>query len=57
MMRHLLFLAFVVTVMFLAACVMVLVYYVSDAECRSRGGHTEVVWGGRGGWTCDGGRP
>lgn len=30
------------------------VYLITDASCRDRGGHTEIVWGGRGGWTCDG---
>lgn len=31
-----------------------LIYRVTDASCRSRGGHTEVIWGGRGGWVCVG---
>lgn len=34
---------------------MMLAYYVTDAECHARGGHTEVIYGGRGGgWTCSG---
>lgn len=33
------------------------VYAITDHSCRERGGHTEVVWGRGGGWTCDGARP
>jgi hypothetical protein len=41
--------------MFLAACAcMGLIYHWSDDMCRERGGHTEWIYGGRGGWTCDG---
>lgn len=29
-------------------------FAVTDHDCRERGGHTEWVWGGKGGWTCDG---
>lgn len=57
MTRRLLQLAFVAVVMVLLACFFALVYYVTDADCRARGGHTEIVYGGRGGWTCSGARP
>lgn len=26
----------------------------TDDNCQKRGGHTELVWGGRGGWVCEG---
>ena len=32
------------------------VYCWTDDNCRARGGHTEIVWGGRGGWVCEGAR-
>ncbi len=31
-----------------------LVYGCSSADCESRGGHTEIVYGPRAGWTCSG---
>lgn len=32
-----------------------LFYEWTDADCRARGGHTEMVWGGRlPAWTCSG---
>lgn len=47
-----------VTVLVLIVCVLMFVYYVTDADCRARGGRTEIIYGGRGGgWTCSGGRP
>lgn len=29
-------------------------YRWSNSNCEERGGHTEIVYGGRGGWVCDG---
>lgn len=53
--RRLLGLAAAISVLALLACVLAMIYYISDADCRGRGGHTEAVYGGRGGgWTCTG---
>lgn len=54
MIRQLLGLATIAVVLVLIGCVLMLAYYVTDADCRNRGGHTEIVYGGRGGWTCSG---
>lgn len=57
-MRRLLQLATLAVLMVLAACAVAITFYISDADCHARGGHTEVVYGGRGaGWTCSGARP
>ncbi len=31
-------------------------YRWAASDCAERGGHIEVVWGGKGGWVCDGAR-
>lgn len=31
-------------------------YSCTNASCKRSGGHTVIVWGGRGGWFCDGGK-
>lgn len=55
MTRRLISLLILLVVCTLAGAAMMLVYYVTDAECHARGGHTEVIYGGRGGgWTCSG---
>lgn len=30
------------------------IYQWTDSDCKDRGGHTEFVYGGRGGWFCEG---
>lgn len=47
-------LAVSVLLLVLACVCLGLVYAWSDSMCRERGGHTEWIYGGKGGWTCDG---
>jgi hypothetical protein len=44
----------IAAVLVVAIALQQVVYRVTDADCRERGGHTEIVYGGRGGWTCAG---
>ena len=39
-------------VLALVILVNVSVYACTDANCRDRGGHTEMIWGSRIAWTC-----
>jgi hypothetical protein len=49
--------AFLVAVLAVGCLISALVYRWTDSQCRARGGHTEVVYGGRPGWTCSGAQP
>lgn len=49
--------AFYVALLAIGCGIFQVVYRWTDAQCRARGGHTEIVYGGRTGWTCDGARP
>lgn len=31
-------------------------YSCTNSNCVARGGHTEIIWGGRAGWVCEGAR-
>lgn len=44
---------FIIVIVLILACNFGL-YSCTNSNCISRGGHTEIVWGGHGGWTCEG---
>lgn len=50
-------LLFLLALLVICGMFMTALYAVTDDDCKRRGGHTEVVWGRGGGWTCSGARP
>lgn len=48
------YLVILATAIILGCGALQLAYHLTDTDCQSRGGHTEWIYGGRGGWTCAG---
>jgi len=46
-----------VAVLAVGCLISALVYRWAASDCRHRGGHTEVVYSARPGWTCSGAQP
>lgn len=44
---------FALLVLALLLLVLCGIHACTQQQCEQRGGHVEIVWGGKGGWTCD----